>query len=454
MNSLQKFIRDGFVEVDIDNPSLHTSINDRLFEVTENNTIVGPNNEKLVESIPELSTEILYHPDVVSTVKLLLGENYIEHPHKEIFTDYYAPNHVAHRDWPTYYSSGNNIAEKNNIWYFNPWNLHHHCRYLHLFYYPIHITDTKRGTVFVPGSQYYNSIAGMRKYYTEPTRIRSGGKVVIANRDVFHMSSVPRFRVDRVRYMVKFVLSRTEEPASSSLTEPDSWDGIYSDSVYNYHWNWYHGKKFNFPVYDSTSYSSILEQIIDDPQEVVNFTYNMAGIGNSESLIQHIKEIHKERKRPREEVLSNILALSDCSDLLIEQVNSNLIWNKKAAFIDILANKAENFLNTSSSLLSDQWIKWLESETSGFSLRNLIYGAPLVCQGVDDALVAVVDRFKNPRLIGRGEDRVRCESMLSMLKLSKSCDIVPDIESELNTLSMSDKWVVKFFADYLKKKWF
>ena len=87
-------------------------------------------------------------------------------------------------------------------------------------------------------------------------------------------------------------------------------------------------------------------------------------------------------------------------------------------------------------------------------LKNLIYGAPLICQGVDDALNAIVDRFKNPRLVGRGENRIFQESMLSMLKLSKTCEVIPDIESKLIELSGSRNYIVNYFSNYLRKKWF
>ena len=250
MNILQKFIQDGFVEVDIDNESLHDSINEKILGIF--NDVPRPNNESLVETIPELSTEILYHPDVVSTVKILLGENYIEHPHKETFSDEYRPNSIPHRDWHTYYSSGHAWKQKNDLFYFNPWNLHNHCRYLHVFYYPISFVDSKRGTVFVPGSQYYTSRRTLNKYYIEPERVREGGKVVIANRDIFHMSSVPRLSINTQRLMVKFILMRTEEPSVSTVPElTDAWSGIYNEQIYNYHWNWYFGKKFNFSSYDS-----------------------------------------------------------------------------------------------------------------------------------------------------------------------------------------------------------
>ena len=131
MDILQKFIQDGFVEVDINNDSLHSSINDKLLDLCEDGFAPRRNNEELIEAVQELSTEILYHPDVVSSVKILLCENYTEHPHKEVFSDEYTPNSTPHRDWNTYYSSGHNWRRR-RIFYFNPWNLHHHCRYLHL----------------------------------------------------------------------------------------------------------------------------------------------------------------------------------------------------------------------------------------------------------------------------------------------------------------------------------
>ena len=453
MDILQKFIQEGFIEIDIDDESLHDSINKKLLGMIDKGNI--PVNESLVEVVPELSTEILYHSNVVSAVKVLLGENYIEHPHKAIFTDRYLPNSVPHRDWHTYYSSGYDWKQKNDLFYFNPWNLHNHCRYLHVFYYPISFEEFKRGTVFVPGSQYYTSRLALKKYYIEPTRIRGGGKVVIAHSDMFHMSSVPRLSIDKQRLMVKFILMRTEEPSISTAPELlDSGSGIYNEQVYDYHWNWYHGKKFNFLSYDGSSYRDILEKN-RDAKEVVNFIYNMAGTINSEILIEHINSILiKERKYPKEEILSNILTFTDCKDLLITQVNENPMWNKRAAFIDILANRAENFVKSGTSVLSDQWIDWLQTETSGYSLRNLIYGAPLVCQGSRDALNAVIDRFKNPRLIGRGENRIFHESMLSMMKLSKSCGVVPDVESKLIELSENKNYFLKCFSTFLLKRWF
>ena len=69
MDILQKFIQDGFIEIDIDDESLHDSINKKLLGMIDKGNI--PVNESLVEVVPELSTEILYHSNVVFLANFL-----------------------------------------------------------------------------------------------------------------------------------------------------------------------------------------------------------------------------------------------------------------------------------------------------------------------------------------------------------------------------------------------
>ncbi len=438
---LQDFIRDGYVEVDIDDSTLHNNINDKLS--AHENPI--PRNDGLIESVPELSA-IIDHPNVVSALKTLLGDSYIQHPHKEVFLDNNWSNTNPHRDWSSYYSVGHNILGKKAVSYFNYWNLHHHCRCLQVFYYPVSIPDTKRGTIFIPESQYYNSIDGVAYYYREPFRMRGSGKVVIAHQDLFHMTIKPKNRVEIPRFVVKFVFLRSEEPKVNSQGTPKaSWSGIYNDDVYNYHWDWYRGVSYKFPSY-TESYTDTLENEITNTRELINLIYAMGGSSDVGTVIDHIMRIKKEKTLPREEVLSHMLALMDSTSDIVSKINEGIIWDKRAAFIDILANKGEYVSN---------WLEWLSSEKSPYCLGNLCYGTPLLFSGNVDALNLVVKRFKDRDVFGRGINRVLLKAIISILKLSKTCGVIPDIESEINELCMSgsDPYL-NIFAKHVKKKWF
>ena len=92
----------------------------------------------------------------------------------------------------------------------------------------------------------------------------------------------------------------------------------------------------------------------------------------------------------------------------------------------------------------------METETSGYCIRNLLYGAPIVCMGKDDALNAVVKKVKDPGFV-RG-NIILVEALTSLLKLSKSCKVVPDVWERLTELQMNSNYIIQLFAKHTEKK--
>ena len=168
----------------------HAHITDELGKLKNN-----PGN-RLLDEVPELN-EVVRHPDVHRFLVSLLGPEFQLHPHR----------HFYH----------NPTKSNSQGWHVDAATPDHMLRGLILFYYP-HDVDVRMGpTVLVPGTHFrdapmdrlacYGNIKGQKNF------VGPAGTLALLHPDLWHARSLNRS--ENSRYMVKFMLSRPDEP-----TEP------------------------------------------------------------------------------------------------------------------------------------------------------------------------------------------------------------------------------------------
>ena len=97
---------------------------------------------------------------------------------------------------------------------------------------------------------------------------------------------------------------------------------------------------------------------------------------------------------------------------------------------------------------SNKWNEWLQTY-DGYSLLNLIRGAPIVCQGNPETLNLVVGILNNPGSLKK--KLIINETINSLMQLSKSCGIVPDVESTLEDYRKNTDYYISSNAYQAKK---
>ena len=96
----------------------------------------------------------------------------------------------------------------------------------------------------------------------------------------------------------------------------------------------------------------------------------------------------------------------------------------------------------------NKWNEWLQ-KYEGYSCLNLIRGAPIVCQGNSETLNLIVNILNSPGLLKR--KLIVYETINSLMQLSKSCGIVPDVESTLEDYRKNTDYYISSNAYQAKK---
>lgn len=185
----------------------HERVYARLAELKHN-----PGNH-ITREVPDLQL-VVEHPAVQSMAYSLLGANYQVHPHRHFYD--------------------NRPGSQSQGWHVDAATPDHMLRGLILFYYP-QDTDLAMGpTVFVPGTQFrdapmdrlasYANIRGQKNF------IGQAGSLVLLHPDLWHARSLNRS--SKHRYMIKFMLTRPDEPTQPSWRHhPETADALFLSRV-------------------------------------------------------------------------------------------------------------------------------------------------------------------------------------------------------------------------------
>ena len=213
---LASYIRDSSIAVAADYPAqFHRAIYDEIESALENEGNPGNN---ILPRVP-LLRDVLDHPAVVGALTSILGPDYYLYPHR-----------FCHLSPPG--SEGQTLHKDNMT------RRQHRTRWVMAMYYPQDVTVEMGPTAVVPGSHYNNTGPGA----DEVLSAVKAGTVSIVHYDIWHRAT-PNTS-DRNRYMVKFLLTRMEEPGSPSWNGGrDEWapTGDNRDRMWSTMWDWHRG---------------------------------------------------------------------------------------------------------------------------------------------------------------------------------------------------------------------
>ena len=235
---IREFIVNGYVVLQPDVPdALHETIRQKLQFVLDEEFNPGNN---ILPRVPEMH-HILNSPEVRGALISVLGENYIEHPHRHCH--YIAPKTD---DGPPQRTLAENCHQDAYTPIGRP--RHHYPRYARIMYYPQNTPIEFGPTHVTPGTQYNRVVTDEDRSRAIPVAGKAG-TVSITHFDVVHAAGINR--IDQPRHMVKFIYIRGEAPATPSWDcENTQWrkpQNIQTphdlDLAWSHIWDWMCGKR-------------------------------------------------------------------------------------------------------------------------------------------------------------------------------------------------------------------
>ena len=222
--AMQDFVINGYTVVKPDLPQeFHRTVCEQALAITKSGR--GFNNT-LVAEIPMLQT-VLDDPAVHGALTSILGPNYVINQHNAC---HYHPPGSKEQHWHKDYPLGGNVRC-------------HRPRLAMAFYYPQDVTAEMGPTAIQPTTQYC-----MTSQSDAPKLplCGSAGTVTIVHYELWHRATANRS--DKVRFMLKFLFCRTEEPTRASWNaEQPLWQaapangGIRHQAMWRHLWRWYSG---------------------------------------------------------------------------------------------------------------------------------------------------------------------------------------------------------------------
>ena len=287
---MQNFIKDGYITVHPDLPDVHAEIYRETAAIFEKE---GDPRNYILQKVPGLY-QVFAHPTVRGVLTSLLGPNYMMHPHRHAHIKQPGQKGGAwHQD-----GRSKHFTTKDHGWLFE-WRRHHRFRSVWAWYYPQKVTEDMGPTAVIPGVQYYD-LESMRYYnnaYTDPEigapLCGKAGTVTIGHYHQWH-SSWGTNHSNKNRYMIKFLLTRTEEPQQpswnangtvSTNTEPLTGAAPTpgQETVWKYVWGWLNGASEAIPK-NGDSNGNHVSQLIDTLRDAsaparLNAVYTLGAIG-------------------------------------------------------------------------------------------------------------------------------------------------------------------------------
>ena len=222
-DAMRDFIVNGYVVV---KPALPPDFHKSVFQQTLGLIEKGENlgNNLLLPKVPMLQ-QVFDDPAVHGALTSILGRNYVMNQHRACH--YHPPGSKA-QDWHKDYPLGGNVR-------------YHRTRLAMAFYYPQDVTEDMGPTAIQPATQYYmtpSEDAGL-------SLCGEAGTVTIVHYELWHRAT--ENLSDKVRFMLKFLFCRTEEPQQPSWNaENPNWETnqiapVEHQAIWEHLWKWHHG---------------------------------------------------------------------------------------------------------------------------------------------------------------------------------------------------------------------
>ena len=233
------YIANGYIKIDLSLPGeFHEAIASKLDLMLE----LGPNlGNNVLPHAPEFR-HVLNAPEVRGALISLLGEDYIEHPHR------YCHNIAPVDEMPEDMEAA--VGQRCHQDSYTPMSRprQHYPRYARIIYYP-RDTPVKHGPTHVtPGTQLHKVVTDADRVAAIPME-GPAGSLWITHFDVIHGGGINLS--DTTRHMIKFIYLRRTEPTSPSWNcdrerwqNPENLHGPWDlEVVWSHMWDWMCGKR-------------------------------------------------------------------------------------------------------------------------------------------------------------------------------------------------------------------
>jgi len=176
-------------------------------------TVEGELGNRITDAVPEL-LDVLKHPAVTNVLSGLLGPAYEVHEHRNFYN--------------------NKPGSRSQGWHVDVATPDHMLRGLVVFYYPHEVTAEMGPTVLLPGTHFRDAPMDRMNAYAnvrgQKVFLGGAGTIAFMHPDLWHARSLNRS--DRPRYMIKFMLTRPDEPAAPAWRhDPDTAGPLFLQKV-------------------------------------------------------------------------------------------------------------------------------------------------------------------------------------------------------------------------------
>ncbi|NKB66679.1 MAG: hypothetical protein GKR89_06425 [Candidatus Latescibacteria bacterium] len=236
---VRQFIANGYIKIDYAvPPQVHATIARKLDQMVASGPNLGNN---VLPQVPEFR-HVLNSPEVRGALISLLGEDYIEHPHR------YCHDSKPKKEKPTDIAA--TVARQCHQDSYTPMARprQHYPRYARIIYYP-------QDTPIELGPTHVTAGTSCHKRLTDEDRFNSlpmqgpAGSLWITHFDVGHAAGVNL--TEKVRHMVKFIYLRCSEPKAPAWDcQNDQWQRPGDlqcawdlDIMWSHFWDWLCGKE-------------------------------------------------------------------------------------------------------------------------------------------------------------------------------------------------------------------
>ena len=284
-DAMRDFIINGYVVV---KPALPPDFHKSVFQQTLGLIEKGENlgNNLLLPKVPMLQ-QVFDDPVVHGALTSILGQNYVMNQH--CACHYHPPGSKA-QDWHKDYPLGGNVR-------------YHRTRLAMAFYYPQDVTEDMGPTAIQPATQYYmtpSEAAGL-------SLCGEAGTVTIVHYELWHRAT--ENLSDRIRFMLKFLFCRTEEPQQPSWNaENPNWETnqtapVEHQGIWEHLWKWHQGMQngrmdpTSSTLNDAPKLIQSLQNELNDENEAtrLNAAYALGSIGKPAipTLIEALRQESK-----------------------------------------------------------------------------------------------------------------------------------------------------------------
>ena len=260
---VRQFIANGYIKIDYTVPAeVHAAIARKLDQMVASGPNLGNN---VLPQVPEFR-HVLNNLEVRGALISLLGEDYIEHPHR------YCHDSKPREEKPDDIAAV--VARQCHQDSYTPMSRprQHYPRYARIIYYPQDTPIELGPTHVTPGTSCHKLVSDEDRFNALPMK-GPAGSLWITHFDVAHAAGVNL--TETVRHMIKFIYIRRSEPRAPAWNcQSDRWQSPANlecswdfDVMWSHFWDWMCGKENRYDSFfahsASGSVNGNMRQLID-----------------------------------------------------------------------------------------------------------------------------------------------------------------------------------------------